>query len=36
VVQGADREAVIKALKDIGITNPTDAQIREGYIQLKK
>lgn len=36
VIQGADRETVVKALKGIGITNPTEAQIREGYIQLKK
>lgn len=36
VVQGPDRTAVIDALKQVGINNPTEAQIREGYIQLKK
>lgn len=35
VVQGADREQVIKDLKAVGITNPTEAQIREGFVRLK-
>lgn len=35
VIQGADREAVVKALKAAGIENPTDPQIREGYVLLK-
>jgi hypothetical protein len=35
VIQGADRDAVVKALQSVGIKNPTDAQIREGYVRLK-
>lgn len=35
VIRGADRESVVKALKDVGIQNPTEAQIREGYVRLK-
>lgn len=34
-IRGADREAVIKALQSVGIKNPTEAQIREGYVRLK-
>jgi hypothetical protein len=35
VIQGQDREAVVRALKNVGIQNPTEAQIREGYVRLK-
>ncbi len=35
VIQGKDREAVVNALKSVGIQNPTEAQIREGYVRLK-
>jgi hypothetical protein len=35
VIQGADRDAVVKALQNVGIQNPTEAQIREGYVRLK-
>jgi len=34
-IRGADREAVVKALQTVGIKNPTEAQIREGYVRLK-
>jgi hypothetical protein len=34
-IRGADREAVVKALQSVGIKNPTEAQIREGYVRLK-
>lgn len=35
VIQGAERDAVVKALQSVGIKNPTEAQIREGYVRLK-
>lgn len=34
-IRGADRDAVVRALQSVGIKNPTEAQIREGYVRLK-
>lgn len=35
VVPDADRKAILKVFKDAGIENPTEKQIRDGYIRLK-
>ncbi len=34
-IPAGDRQTVVKALKGAGIENPSEAQIREGYIRLK-
>lgn len=35
VVPDADRGTIVKTLQSVGIKNPTEKQIREGYIRLK-
>lgn len=34
-VPDSDRATIVKKLQDVGIKNPTEKQIREGYIRLK-